>query len=577
MLGKGNALGIDIGTSSIKVVELSGVGKAPSVTKSQILPLDLPASAEAQVRKAKIAELLLLALDIKSIKGARLAVSVPGQGAFTRYPKLPPVAGPKLDQMVIYEAQQQIPFNLSEVIWGYCRLRAADPTEVNVVIVAAKAGVIEEALAGVASLGRPASVVTSTALGAYNGCKLGEEVDPERVTLFLDMGARSTDLSIEREGRLVWTTTIGQGGEDVTAAISRDLWMERDEAEAAKVSRGSTPAPGGEPQDALGGAIAGVLDSLVTELQRSIGYFRSQLRGRTIHRVVLSGGAAKLKGLPEYITARLGTPCALASPLAAAGAAPDPQLATAVGLALQAAGFADVDVNLLPAELVARQRLEKKVPAMAAAFGLAVLAIVGLRLFASRELSALSSQVNELRVQVGVYTANSGAYKDARSRLGDIDGRLAGLENVARGNDKWTAPLLELATMLTDDVWLGSVQSSGLAGYDLGYAEQGVGPSSGMGAVGSRLGELGSGGRGVARPAVEENELADEDMLTVMAFARNAEAMGQFIKALRSSPQFGSVTPDSSRFEPHYSYVDETGKVHDVVRFVLTLTLESTG
>lgn len=596
MLGKGNALGIDIGASSIKLVELAGGGKALSVVRSQIIPINVPADAGPSARKARVAELLLGALDPKRLKGCKIAVSVPGQGAFTRYPKLPPVAGPKLDQMVVYEAQQQIPFPLTEVIWDYCRLRATDPTEVNVVIVAAKTAVVEESLEAISVLNRPASVVTSTALGAYNGVKYGEEPDPERVTLFLDMGASTTDLSIEREGRLVWTTTIGQGGADVTAAIARELGVGLSEAEALKIERGAAPPPEGEVSDSLGGAIAGVLDSLITELQRSIGYFRSQLRGRTIHRVVLSGGAAKLRGLPEYIAARLGTECVLAAPLASLMPQPDPQLATAAGLALQAAGESEVDINLLPPHLVARQRLEKKVPFVAAAFGVAVLGMVAMRLVAGRDLAALSARLDELSAQVQKYSENSGAYNEARRRLEEIEERLAGLENVARSREKWVSPLLELVGMLTEDVWLGSVQSSefgtvalGLSYapgptsdyYDYGYGDYGVAGPTGpagptmMRPVGSRLGELSATGRGAGRASEEPEALGDT--LTVVAFARSTEAMGRFIKALRTSPRFSAVTPDSSRFEPHYGYVDDAGKVHDVVRFVLTLTLETAG
>ena len=198
--------GIDIGEHSIKLVELRKSKAEVRLARVNILETKIIPSQSKDERETATAAALGQMLGSANIgKTDPVTIAAPGLSAFIRYVKLPPVTSKRLDQIIGYEAQQQVPFPLDEVIWNYQILKGQSKSETNVILVAIKAEVVEHLLGMMDSQGLSPFVIEHRGLGLYNCVAFNREAEGQETKIIIDIGARATDLSIEREGELCWT------------------------------------------------------------------------------------------------------------------------------------------------------------------------------------------------------------------------------------------------------------------------------------------------------------------------------------------------------------------------------------
>ncbi|MFN9367154.1 MAG: type IV pilus assembly protein PilM [Planctomycetia bacterium] len=380
------AWGIDIGKSSLKalrcrrpdddsrelVAEAFDYIEYPTVlTQSDADPVELVRTALRDF------------MARNTVVGDRVAVSVPGQSGLSKFIKLPPIEAKKIPDIVRYEARQQIPFPLEQVIWDWQRLaggmeEAGFVLDAEVAIFAMKREQVYKALEPLTAAGIEVDILQLSPIALANMVMFDQLPDPATIDpdkppqslVLVATGVDSTDVVVTN-GLRIWQRSMPIGGSTFSKALVKDLKLTFGKAEHLK--RNAVRA---EDPKAVFKAMRPVFGEFAAELQRSLNYFTGADRGATLGRVLLLGNSTKLRGLAEYVGKqlqldvqrlekfnRLAGQAVLAAP-----AFRENRLAfgTAYGLALQAAGMAPLRTNLLPQSVAVDRLVEAKKPAMLA-------------------------------------------------------------------------------------------------------------------------------------------------------------------------------------------------------------------
>ena len=333
-------------------------------------------------------------LSRNSVRGDRVAISVAGQSGLARFIRLPPVEAKKIPDIVRYEARQQIPFDLNDVIWDYQRMGGGSEEEgfaleTEIGLFAMKRDAVFRTLEPFEKVGIEIDFVQLTPLALYNFALFDQlhdlpppdEYDPDnppKSIVVLSLGTDATDLVVTN-GYRVWQRSIPLGGNHFTKALTKELKLTFAKAEHLK--RNATTA---QDPKAVFQAMRPVFSDLLTEVQRSIGYFTSIDRAAKISRIVALGNAMKLPGLRRYLSQSLGFQLdrldefrnLAGAKVLAAPAFKENSLCFGVcyGLALQGLGRSGLRTNLLPNEIVKDRLIRQKKPWAVAAAAVLLLA-----------------------------------------------------------------------------------------------------------------------------------------------------------------------------------------------------------
>ncbi len=362
--------GIDLGRCALKAVKLRpGSDGKVDVLDVEYIEHEVILSQPDADRNALISASLEKFLSRHDITKDQVVVSVPGQHTLARFTKLPPVAPKRVPDIVRYEADQQIPFDLDEVIWDYQTFQQEGMPDLEVGIFAMKRELIREHLLHFEQASIEPMIVQSSPLAVYNGANFDGMLGGD-TTIVLDIGADNTDLIIATPDSL-WTRTVQIGGNSFTEALVKSFKLSFAKAESLKRTAATSKYARQVFQ-----AMRPVFADLVQELQRSIGFYSSTHRDAEITKVVGLGNAFQLPGLQKYLHQNLGID--VARPDAFLNATADqvgdqdtlrdqfPSLAAAYGLAIQGLDLAKVNSNLLPTEIAKQVVWRKKKPAFAA-------------------------------------------------------------------------------------------------------------------------------------------------------------------------------------------------------------------
>ncbi|MEQ1868100.1 MAG: type IV pilus assembly protein PilM, partial [Micropepsaceae bacterium] len=268
---------LDIGTSAIRLAELSSTKEGYQLSRYYQRELDIDPAMDDEDKAERRKEVLQQLLKDAKVRSRRAVVAVPGQSVFTRNRPLPPVPEYKVTQIVRYEIQQQIPFSLDQIALDYQVLGRTEAGGYDVMMAAIKVDVVEKQLDILRKVKRSIDVVDVAPIAAYNWLKnTGEFGDDGQCVALVDLGATTTDIVIQKDNQFRFTRSLHVGGNDVTSAIASGFNMSFAEAEKLKREKGFAPT-GDVKRDGKGGEVIGrVLGRLVAEINRSFAYFRSQ-------------------------------------------------------------------------------------------------------------------------------------------------------------------------------------------------------------------------------------------------------------------------------------------------------------
>ena len=312
----------------------------------------------------------------------KICVSVPGQSGLAKFFKPPPVEVKKISDIVRYEAKQQIPFDLADVIWDYqmmpgSMVEEGYALESEVGLFAMKREQAYRQLDPFNAVDMEVSIVQMSPVALYNMLaydrlheRLDEDIynadDPPPSTVLLSIGTDSSDLIITN-GFRIWQRSMPIGGNHFTRQLTKDLKLTFSKAEHLKRNAREATDP-----KLIFQTMRPIFNDLVTEVQRSIGFFRSIDKKAEIGELVVTGNTVKMPGLASYIGKNLGVEVQvldrfnrldgeeiLEIPTFRDNA---PTFAVSYGLCLQAMGLAQIQTSLVPREILTQRLIRAKKP-----------------------------------------------------------------------------------------------------------------------------------------------------------------------------------------------------------------------
>lgn len=332
---KKSLLGVDVGSNSIKAVELTRVGDEMIVTGYG--QVGIPQGSDP-------ADALSDLLKACSFQTKRVATAVSGRSVIVRFLSMVEVPEANLKSALRFEAEKYIPFDLDEVVTDCAKLSAPGDRagEMKVLLVASKRDLIEQRVSILKRAGLEVSSIDVDPFCVGNAFELVARSNEDasigaRVTALVDVGASKTTVTVVKAHEPRFTREVYLGGEDFTSAIAKHLGVETGEAENLKRDPG-------EHHDDVVAALSHSVDELANEIMLSLEYYEDRQGGEKVEDVFLSGGGARTPLLEETLERSFERQTSKWSPvsgLAVDGGHVDPnalsenasQLAVAVGLA----------------------------------------------------------------------------------------------------------------------------------------------------------------------------------------------------------------------------------------------------
>jgi type IV pilus assembly protein PilM len=427
-----------------------------------------PAADATRSAQTKIAiQEMLGALGIKSDK---VNYAVSGQSVFTRFVKLPPVEADQVDQIITFEAQQNVPFPISEVVWDYQLVGGSSAeNKIEVVLVAIKSDLLDDCNSAVQDAGLSTNIVDVAPMALYNAFRYNYS-DLDGTSLIIDIGARTTNLLFV-EGKKIFSRSIPIGGSTVTANIAKEFNEPFATAEQRKKDTGFVSLGGAyaEPSDPdvsrVSKIIRNTLTRLHSEISRSISFYRSQQQGSQPVRVFLSGGSTNLPYMREFFSEKLQLPIEYFNALrnVAVGGKVDHQeagksahlLGEVVGLSLRSITDCPMGLNLRPAGVVRAQELSKRRPHIVLAGICALLILAGFWVSFWQKAALEQKALESIQPKVSGLKVLEGKFDAVKKELKAQQDTVAPLLQVVNEREYWSKIIDDVNSRLPEKlIWI---------------------------------------------------------------------------------------------------------------------------
>ena len=343
-------VGLDIGSSAVKAVELKPAGKGFRVVAlaSEPVPPDSIVDG-AIIDGAAVADAIRRLFENKAFKTKEVAASLSGNAVIVKKISLPVMTEAELSESIYWEAEQYIPFDIQDVNIDYQILDPGTGPDskgtMDVLLVAAKKEKIADYTGVIAQAGRVPVVVDVDAFALQNAYEINYGLDPQAVTVLLNAGASAININILSGDQSVFTRDISVGGNAYTEAVQKELNLPFESAEQLKKGE---PVDGHTFEEARP-ILQAMTESVLLEIQKTFDFFKASATSDRIDRVLLSGGASRIDGFQKALEDRFATVIEPFNPFQKVAfdpgklgiANPDavlPATAVAVGLALRRAG-----------------------------------------------------------------------------------------------------------------------------------------------------------------------------------------------------------------------------------------------
>ncbi|MEI6656704.1 MAG: type IV pilus assembly protein PilM [Verrucomicrobiota bacterium] len=365
--------------------------------------------ADPALEASRIGQMRMAVADLAQrlkVSKAKVRYAISGQAVFTRFVKLPPLQDDNIEQLVTFEAQQHVPFPISEVVWDYEMIEGAEDKEV--VIVAIKGEALDEINAAVNDCGLSTAEVDVAPMALFNSF-CASYGPPSEPVLLIDIGAKTSNL-LYIEGKRFFTRSILVGGAAVTSAIAKEYNVSFLEAEQQKLTHGLVALGGGHTEQldeavaALAMVIRNALTRLPSEIARTTNYYRSQHGGNAPKRVYLCGGGANLPYTLEFFEEKLNLPIEYFNPLRtlAVGKGVEASvlqreahlMGELVGLGLRGIGKSTINIDLVPAVVEQLRAADRRKPFL---IGAAALFLAGVATWAIYQMVAAGAAQDKKR------------------------------------------------------------------------------------------------------------------------------------------------------------------------------------
>jgi type IV pilus assembly protein PilM len=305
------AVGLSIGTSSIKLVELKKVGKIWKLLHFGIvqLPEDVIVNREI-VNPIVVTDSIKTLVNQIKLRNKAVCTALSGTSLIIKRMSLEVPNAKELQDQVFWEAEQYLPFDVSEVVMDYQVLTRSKEGKTDLVLVAVKKTVLDTYMTCIQDSGLKPKIVDVDYFALQNLFEANYPVNPSEAVAIVDIGASALKLVVVHAGIPVFTKDSAVGGRNLTAEIQRNLNLSYVDAESLKIGGG----PDGSTPQEVSDLMHVMADNFAIEIKRAIDFYNASSSEAPIAYVLLAGGSSKIPGLSKVVEEALGLPTQLLNP-----------------------------------------------------------------------------------------------------------------------------------------------------------------------------------------------------------------------------------------------------------------------
>ncbi|MCK5528507.1 MAG: type IV pilus assembly protein PilM [Kiritimatiellae bacterium] len=469
LFDKNRILALDVGASKVVLAEYRVVSGVPELVNYGIEQLGVRPDEETD-SSAYIVSAIRDIMRNCGIKPGPVLITISGQAVFPRYVKLPPVKRDKIMQIVNYEAEQNVPFPINEVVWDYQLISGDQGDELNVMLVAVKTDRVTTLTDCVIAAGLDPEIVDVAPMAIYNTVRYSHP-HLEGCTMVLDVGARSSNVIFVEENR-IFSRSIPVAGNTITQAVMKEFDVSFAEAEELKLEHAFVAFGGvyAGPEDDIADRISKIVRTVVArlhaEVNRSINFYRSQHSGSSPNVVLLTGGSSTIPHMDTFFREKLKVQVDYLNPFenitvseSIDGEAISRDaffMGEVTGLALRKALVCPVEINLMPLHIVKKKIFKKRQPY----FGVAAIALVLIMLcwwgYFHRMSASLVQQTAATKKIVTELSGLSRSLNKVMKSKGNEEERVGRVVSFVSQRTSWLHILDEIHGSMLDGMWLVS-------------------------------------------------------------------------------------------------------------------------
>src|SRR5712671_5367883 len=462
MLDSKSFLAVDFGAGSLKLAEFE-VNEAGGLRLKQYGLRSLGAEgSQESTREATILKALQEMIAEKGVKSRNVNVCAPGFHVFSKFVKLPPVDAGKVTQIIQYEAQQNVPFPLAEVVWDYQILGTTPGGELEVLLVAIKADIVEGLFRVTESAGLHLQVADVSPAALCNAFRYNYG-DLDDCTMLLDIGAKTSNLLFFEKGK-VFSRSINLGANSITQDFANESKKKFDVAEKIKIDEGFVSLGGAyeEPENQDQAAISKIARQFMTRLHiqvnQTMQFYRGQQGGSAPQRLFLSGGASIMPYTAQFFAEKLNVPVEYFNPLRNVQIEPSinleelarvaHSLGEVIGLGLRNLAHCPVELNLMPESTLKWQAFNQKKPYFIATVFSLVLGIAAIGFLFDKLAGVKTQEWMKTHPGVEAEQRKSEQFKKAYGNLKKAQKEVDQIVDWTNGRYFWADVLSELRNVL---------------------------------------------------------------------------------------------------------------------------------
>src|SRR5919112_4960843 len=294
--GKKNLVGLDIGSSSVKAVELQGKPGSLQLVSLGYENLQSDSIVDGQIMELNdVSNVISDIFREHQIKTDRIAAGVSGHSVIVKNIVVPQMSEEELEESIEWHAEEHIPFDIADVSLDY-QIIGNSPDALHVLMAACKRDKIANVKQAIQLAGKLPAIIDVDAFALQNCYEVNYQPMPGQVVALLNIGAATMNINILNGTKSVFTRDVSVGGNQYTSLLQRELGLSHEQAEAVK--RG-LPLPEGTEERAIEPILETVSDILALEIQKTMDFYRATAEDANagVKKILISGGGSKLPGL----------------------------------------------------------------------------------------------------------------------------------------------------------------------------------------------------------------------------------------------------------------------------------------
>ncbi|MEW6159484.1 MAG: type IV pilus assembly protein PilM [Verrucomicrobiota bacterium] len=462
MLNTKSFLCLDFGAGTLKVAEFEPNEAGTIVLKNYgVRNLGLEGSQDA-ARENLLRKAIQELIAERGFSSKLSNVCAPGFHVFSKFVKLPPVDTSKVTQIIQYEAQQNVPFPLEEVVWDYQILGTTPTGEIEVLLVAIKSDVVEGLFRTAETTGLRLELVDVSPAALCNAFRYNYG-DLEGCTMLLDIGAKTSNLLFFEKGK-VYSRSINIGANSITQDFAAEAKLRFNDAEQIKIAEGFVSLGGAyeEPENPHQAAISKIARQVMTRLHiqvnQTIQFYRGQQGGSAPQRLFLAGGASVMPYTAQFFAEKLNLPVEYFNPFRNIQIDPSINLedlakyahafGELVGLGLRNVAQCPVELNLVPKSIRKRQQFDQKKPYFIATIFSLVLVVFAYGWFYGKIASVESASLQDVEQELDPLQRNADVLQQHETQVKRIKDEIDAFTEYAKMRFFWGDLLSEVRTVL---------------------------------------------------------------------------------------------------------------------------------